>query len=830
MAAKILVVDDSGTDRLMIKDMLSEYHVLTACDGVEAMRVIDVNQDIDLIILDLNMPRMDGFQVLKNLKSDKRYEKLRAIILTNDDEIANEVKGLKLGAVDYIRKPIHMDSLKVRIEIQFQLLCMQRFAEQELYEQGLTFNAIFYQAPIGIAISLDDESLAADGPYFLRVNPMYEQITGRTAAELLKLGWEQIVYADDVKEEQAHFEQLRVGAINSYAMEKRCLKPDGSVAWVYVVVAPIALSGDQQRKYIRLVQDITERKKAEKALAKSERSKSAFLSHLPGVAYICDYDCNGTMRYISEGCYDLTGYVPESFLNNKDIAFKDIIIPECRASLRQAWGQGVSEKKPFRCEYEIITAGGEHKWVLELGQGTYNEQGDVETLEGIIIDISDKKEMENDLIYKNQHDIWTGLLNRRCLENILAKDAMVPLTEKRAVVSINLSTIHLLSLTYGFHYSQTLLRKVADSLSIYCDDSHQLFSTYEYRFVFYVKGYRDKNELNAFCKAVAMTLESTLDVERVGGGVGVLEIDEGNKHDIEKLLKNLLVTSETAINTYKNDIGICFFDEEMEVQIIREETISRELSQIVAGENTKRLFLQYQPILDLRTSQICGFEALARLDSDQLGLVSPLKFITIAEKTKLIVPLGDMIMQKALHFLKTVEERGCHAISMSVNISAIQLLREGFMERLIEVIHSLQLSPESVCLEFTESVFFPDFKNINNILGEIKKHGIKVALDDFGTGYSSFAREQELNVDCLKIDKFFIDGLMVRDPEESITGSIISMAHKIGHSVVAEGVENERQLQYLKAHNCDRIQGALTGKPLAEAEALALLENQNRKK
>lgn len=824
MAAKILVVDDSATDRLIIKDMLSEYHILTAHDGVEAMRAIDVNPDIDLIILDLNMPHMDGFQVLKKLKSDKRYEKLRTIILTNYDEIENEVKGLQLGAVDYIRKPIHMESLKVRIEIHFQLLSMQRFVEQELHEQGLTFNAVFYQAPIGIAISCSERSLTAGDVSFLLVNPMYEKITGRTSAELMNLGWEQITHPDDVEEEQAHFEKLRAGDIKSYALEKRYLKPDGSIVWAYIVVAPIASSQDQPLKYIRLVQDITERKETEKALAESERSKSAFLSHLPGVAYICSYDYAGTMRYISEGCHELTGYAPESFLDNKDLAFNDIITSKCRKLLWAERAKAASLKAPYRCEYELITAGGEHKWVLELGQGTYNEQGDVETLEGIIIDISDKKEMENDLIYKNQHDIWTGLLNRRYLENILAKDATAPLTGKRAVVSINLSTIHLLSLTYGFHYSQALLKKVADSLRTYCDDSHQLFSTYEYRFVFYVKGYQDKNDLNAFCKAVAVTLEATLDVERVGGGIGVLEIDEANKQNIEQLLKNLLVTSETAINTYKNDIGICFFDAQMEVQIIREETISRELSQIVAGENPERLFLQYQPILDLRTNQISGFEALARLDSDHLGLVSPLKFIPIAEKTKLIVPLGDMIMQKALHFLKTVEERGYHVISISVNISAIQLLREGFMEHLIEVIHTLQLTPESVCLEFTESVFFPDFKNINSILGEIKKYGIKVALDDFGTGYSSFAREQELNVDCLKIDKFFIDGLMVRDPEESIAGNIISMAHKIGHIVVAEGVEYERQLQYLKAHDCDRIQGYLIGKPLAEAEALALLE------
>lgn len=822
MTVKILVVDDSTTDRLIIKNMLSGYCVYTACDGMEAIRIIDSIPEIDLIILDLNMPNMDGFQVLEVLNFDDQYKNIRTIILTNHDEIDNEVKGLKMGAVDYIRKPIHMDSLRVRIEIHFELLYMQRFVEHELYEKELTFNAIFQQAPMGVAIYQDNDNV---GEYFM-VNPKYEAIVGRKIDELSKIGWMEITHPDDREKELEKYNKLRLGEIQSYHMEKRYIWPDGSVIWVYVLVTPIEV--EKNIRYISLVQDITERKEAEKALAESERSKSVFLSHLPGLAYRCDFDYEGTMRYISEGCYDLTGYAPESFLNNRDLAFNDLIEPEGRALLWQELNRTVPNKLPYRCEYQIRTANGEQKWVLETGQGVYNEHGDFDALEGIVIDISDKKEIENDLIYKSHHDIWTGLLNRSCLENILTQDAKIPLTENRAIVNVNLSSIHLLSLTYGFHYSQTLLKKVAGSLQGYCDNNHKLFSTYEYRFAFYVKGYKDKNALNAFCQAIAVTLESTLMAERIGGGIGVIEISESNKHDVELLLKNLLVTSEKAIKTYKSDIGICFFDKEMEVQIVCDEAISRELSQIAAGENVDRLFLLYQPIFDLKTNQIYGFEALARLSSDDPVLVPPLKFIPIAERTKLIVPVGEIILRKALYFLQKVEEEGYDTINMSINISAIQLLREGFIETLVDVIREYKIAPERICLEFTESIFFSDFENINSVLSEVKRYGIKVALDDFGTGYSSFAREQELNIDCLKIDKSFIDKLMEVEAAESITGDIISMAHKIGHYVVAEGVEHEKQLQYLKDHDCDKVQGYLIGKPLSEDDTLELLKkNKN---
>ncbi len=131
MNTKILVVDDSSTDRMIIGNMLGDFHVITACDGLDAMKQIDGNPDIDLIILDLNMPNMDGFQVLQRLRADAKYSRLRTIILTNYDEIDNEIEGLRLGAVDYIRKPVNIDSLRVRIDIHIKLKSMQKKVEQD---------------------------------------------------------------------------------------------------------------------------------------------------------------------------------------------------------------------------------------------------------------------------------------------------------------------------------------------------------------------------------------------------------------------------------------------------------------------------------------------------------------------------------------------------------------------------------------------------------------------------------------------------------------------------------------------------------------------------
>lgn len=697
MSAKILVVDDSATDRIIIKNMLSEYNILIACDGLEAMREMEAHTDIDLMILDLNMPNMDGFQVLAALKSNDRYKKLRTIILTNYDELDNELKGLKLGAVDYIRKPIHMDSLKVRIDIHIELLKLQQLFELKLDEQGLTFDTIFLQAPIGIAISHNSEPFFSDTDNVVQINPEFEKITGRTKEELEKLGWARITHPDDVAYDIQNFKKLQSGEIKSYSMEKRYIRPDGSFVWVDMVVASLTLLNEHKYNHICLVQDI-----------------------------------------------------------------------------------------------------------------------------------SDRKANENNLKYNNEHDLWTGLYNRRYLENLLTQDAKMESTQRRAVVGINLSAVYRLSLTYGFHYSQEVIRKSVEALSLLCNERYQLFNTYENRFVFYIKEYQDKNELAGFCKRVVATLKPVLAADRIGGGIGIVEIDEEIKHDFEQLFKKLLIASEKAFHSYDNELGFCFFDTEMEDQIMREEAIKRELERIETDEKNGGLFLEYQPILDLESNQICGFEALARLKSDKLGFVAPLEFIPIAERTKLIIPLGQKVLFQALRFLNKLKNHGYGEISVSINISAIQLLKEDFNQNLFHMLSEMKIDPATVGLEITESMFADNYHEINRILGELKESGIDIAIDDFGTGYSSLSRERELNVNSLKIDKYFIDKLLTLTDEEAITGDIISMAHKLGHRVIAEGVEHERQKHYLKKYGCDGIQGYLIRKPVDEETAIEmLLQNES---
>lgn len=826
MLVKVLAISNSKKEGNFIKRSLAGYHVIAVNNIEQGLKQIE-RQGFPLVILDLERENEEHYDFLRTLKTGKAYKNIKIIIITDHKNLSIEMKGLQLGADDYIRKPLYIETLRVRIDTHVKFLKIQQFLERsQLSKESLTLEAILLQAPIGIAISHSKDPFVSNGNNPAIINPMYEQITGRSKEEIAKLGWAKITHPDDLKREMIYYEKLQSKEIESYSMEKRYIKSDGSTVWVYIVVVGLDIENGHKHNYLCLAQNIMKQKEIEKELFENERSKYVLLSHLPGMAYRCQYDPDWTMEYVSPGCLDLCGYSANSLINNAELSFNDLIAPEYRNPIIKEWDRVLSKKSAFKYEYEIITAQNQRKWVIEMGQGIYNEEGKVSFIEGIILDISDRKEFEKTLKYNNEHDTWTGLHNLRYLEKVLKKHERSKVYEKKAIIEINLSTIHVLSMSYGFQYSRELIKRVAEALTFYCSKDSFLFKTYENRFVFYKKNYKEKEELINFCNKVADTLDSILLIEGVRGGIGIVEIDDKNGQNVDKLLKDLLIASEKAINVEEGDLGICFFNLEMEEKILREEGIKRGLAQVIVDKDHGNLYLKFQPIFNLKKNQVSGFEALARFSNKKLGFVPPLEFIPIAEKTKLIIPIGKIIIKKALKFLKHLTSKGYDTISISINISSIQLLHKDFNKDLLEIINQIQVNPGNIVLEITETMFVDSYCHINKKLAELRKYGIKIALDDFGTGYSSLSREKQLNIDFLKIDKYFIDDLLVVKHEEAITGDIISMAHKLGHVVIAEGVESHIQKQYLLNHKCNKIQGYLISKPLNKKMALEFLQKQ----
>ncbi len=694
-------------------------------------------------------------------------------------------------------------------------------SEKKLRENETLFRSVYDQAPIGIYIGHDSgymETIFGKGP---AVNPMFRTITGRTAQELASGNWMEITHPDDLAQDLKSFEKLKLGLILGYDMEKRYIRPDGTHVWVHMILSRLYLDQWAEFSYLCIIEDITNRKAMGEALKDSERSKTVLMSNLPGLAYRGKFDPEWTVDFVSQGCTELTGYSPQYLLSHSMGCFQDLILPKYRDSLSAKRMQSLKDRSRFQAEYEIGTASGDIKWVLELGQGVYDENGRALCVEGLILDITDRKQQEIKLKYLSQHDPLTGVLNRSHFEEVISREFAAHSEISRALLLITLNKFGAVNITHGYVYGEALVKQVAEKLSAFSTKNRQLFHIANDRFILYIRGYQDKAELDKLCTDIIHVLDACLSVVMVRASIGVLELD-GAHSDPDSLLKMATIAAAYAADSQTSRCS--FFDRQMEAAIIRKELVKSELTKSAAREDDTGLYLVYQPIFHAKTGEIYGFEALARFTGDLSGRVSPNEFIPIAEEAQLIVPLGKRIIRLACGFLKRLEELGICDRMVSINISAIQLLTDDFLPDLMRTIAQTGVHAENIALEITESVFSDNYGKINEKLSTIREKGIIISIDDFGTGYSSLARENELNVNCLKLDKQFIDGLLVQDSKEVIAGDIISMAHKLGHSVVAEGVEHEKQRQYLLEYNCDYIQGYLFSYPLPEEKAIELLK------
>jgi diguanylate cyclase (GGDEF)-like protein len=421
------------------------------------------------------------------------------------------------------------------------------------------------------------------------------------------------------------------------------------------------------------------------------------------------------------------------------------------------------------------------------------------------------------------HDTLTGLPNNEYLSEVLAERLERVDTGNSAVMLVHLRNLSEINSVYGFAAGDRVMHSMAERLAELVRPDRRLFRFSSNRFVFLLEGYGSREELADFAERIRHHLEEGQDPlgHHLAVGVGIVELS-GSHQGPEEVLTQAAIVVQHLQNT-QSPSSYAFFDVEMAARLRREEIITQELRRFVASPILGTVYLHYQPKVELATGRVVGFEALARMNSPSLGMVSPAEFIPIAERHNLIVPLGYLVLERACGFILRLNYRGFTDLHVGVNISPLQLLQEDFVQRVGEILRDTGIEPHRLQLEITESVLIEDFAGIAVKLHPLRELGVTIALDDFGTGCSALSRIGELPIDCIKIDKGFIDNMIFKAKHRLIIKDLISMCHKLGLRVVAEGVEQETQRRDLLESGCDVMQGYLYSKLLLEEEALAKL-------
>jgi diguanylate cyclase (GGDEF)-like protein/PAS domain S-box-containing protein len=588
-------------------------------------------------------------------------------------------------------------------------------------------------------------------------------------------------------------------------------RKDGTTYTEEMTITPVSrdVGNPADRYFIAIKQDITERKRAEEELYRAHQMLQTILNTIPQRVFWKDRNCT----YV--GCN--RAFATDAGLNNPaEIIGKsdfDLVWSET-AEVYRTDDKLVMEQGSAKLGYEEMQdrADRGRVWLRTSKLPLWDREGKVIGVIGTYEDITARKLAEERVQYLAYYDALTGLPNRTLLQDRLAK-ALAGARRRKdkvAILFLDLDRFKDINDSLGHSVADLLLQEVAERLKTWAREQDTVARVGGDEFLIVLTGLKDVADAAVATERIVNLMTAEFVVQghslSIGCSVGISIFPEHGA-DGETLIKNADAAMYSAKDNGRNNFRC--FTADMNAQVVERLTLENSLRLAL---DKKELFLVYQPQMDIATGRITGLEALLRWQHPDLGLVPPDKFIRIAENSGLIVPIGEWVVRTACRQARKWQDEGLPAVSVAVNVSAIQFRQDGFCELIRRVLHETGLAPQYLELELTESLLLANANLMLSVVQELKAIGVTLAIDDFGTGYSSFSYLRQFRVSKLKIDRVFIRDVAVNPDDAAIE---ISMAKSLHLKVIAEGVEDEAQMSFLRAHQCDEIQGYYFSKPLA---------------
>lgn len=411
--------------------------------------------------------------------------------------------------------------------------------------------------------------------------------------------------------------------------------------------------------------------------------------------------------------------------------------------------------------------------------------------------------------YMAYHNEATNLPNERFLMELLKSNLYISKSQK-AILAIGIERISTIKASLGSTYADQMIKLIAQRLKNVLPEEYPLTMPREDYFVVFIDEVNNIHQLTQLSQQLQLVMEESFQIQhfslssQLNIGIALFPTDSYRE---EELVRFALYAMHEA---HKTPTRIQFYESSMSSRMTERLLLENDLHNALANQE---LFLEYQPQLDLQTGQVKSVEALVRWKHPKKGWISPGVFIPIAEESGLIIPIGQWVLETACKQVKRWEGAGLPPIKVAVNLSLGQLFQQNLVGMIHNVLEKTQLEPQYLQLEITESMTI-NIDHMTTILHQLKALGITIAVDDFGTGYSSLSYLKDFPIDCLKIDRSFVQKIQSSSTDKALVDTILSVAKHLQLKVVAEGIEEIEQLSYLVASNCDTVQGFLFSKPI----------------
>lgn len=688
----------------------------------------------------------------------------------------------------------------------------EEISERKLTEEALVKSEKFLRT---IFDSIHDPFCIIDKNYqIIRANQAYAEMKNKTIDYLIgKKCFESLANKSDICK-NCIVEKTFLTA-DPCAKEKLFNLSGDQKNWAEIYTYPILDNEGNTSHVIEYIRDITERKMSEEALKESkERYELAAAGVNDG---LWDWDLISHSIYFSPRWKSMLGY-QEHYISGNPEEWYSLIHPDDIGEVKVRIDAHINGHSPYlESEYRILHMDKTYRWVLNRGLAVRDDSGNAYRMAGSQTDITARKAVEQQLLYDAFHDALTGLPNRALFMDRLGHIINSSKRHKDnlyAVLFLDLDRFKIINDSLGHMAGDQLLKTVSERLVLSLRPGDTVARLGGDEFALLLEDITDASEVINIVERIQgeLAFPFTIDKQQIftTASIGVAMSSQHYKKS-----EHILRDADIAMYQAKAQGKAChkIFDPSMYENTVERMRIETDLRQAVKNSD---FVMHYQPIMDLKTDRLVGFEGLIRWVHPKLGLVAPMDFIPLSEETGLIFPIGEWILKEACSQVHIWQEqyKFTPPLKLSVNISAKQLSQPDLVTKISKILSETGFDASSLALEITESMIMENPDAAAEMMVQLRDKGIHIHIDDFGTGYSSLSYINRFPINALKIDRSFVAKMFGNDENMEIIKAIISLAHSLNLDLIAEGVELTAQLSHLKNLKCHFGQGFLLSRPM----------------